>query len=87
VIVQGYFHIISTCEKREYGEVHLRKLHDDYEIVVENTIAKGRRHEVAAMAQGSRIETALIPEEPSDKVQPCSIVSDGTPQYEECTGP
>jgi hypothetical protein len=43
IVVQGYYHIIQTGEKREYGELDLRKLHDDYEIVVENNIAKGPR--------------------------------------------
>jgi hypothetical protein len=45
-IVQGYYHIISTGEKREYGELQLRKLHDDYEIVVEINVAKEKRHEL-----------------------------------------
>jgi hypothetical protein len=45
-IVQGYYHIIPTGEKREYGELHLRKLHDDYKIMVENITAKGKRHEL-----------------------------------------
>jgi hypothetical protein len=45
-IVQGYYHIISTGEKREYGELQLRKLHDDYEIVMEINVAKEERHEL-----------------------------------------
>jgi hypothetical protein len=69
MIVQGYFHIIQTGEKREYGELHLRKLHDDYEIVVENNIAKGQRHELPAQAKGTTIETATVTEEPTGKVQ------------------
>jgi hypothetical protein len=45
-IVQGYYHIIPTDEKREYGELHLRNLHDNYNIVVENNTAKGERHDL-----------------------------------------
>jgi hypothetical protein len=45
-IVQDYYHIIPTGEKREYGELLLRKLHDDYEIMMENNIAKGECHEL-----------------------------------------
>jgi hypothetical protein len=45
-VAQGCYHSTETGEKREYGELHLRKLHDDYEIVVENIMAKGERHEL-----------------------------------------
>jgi hypothetical protein len=41
MIVQGYFHIVPKGDKRAYRELHLRKLHDDYEIVVEDKMAKG----------------------------------------------
>jgi hypothetical protein len=42
-MVQGYYHIIPTGEKREYAELHFRKLHDEHEVVVENITAKGKR--------------------------------------------
>jgi hypothetical protein len=51
--------------------------------VVENNIAKGKCHELPALAQGATTETALVTEEPTEKMQN-PIVSDGTPQYEEC---
>jgi hypothetical protein len=50
MLVQGFFHIISTGDKKAYGELHLRKLNDDYEIVVEDYIAKRQRHELPAQA-------------------------------------
>jgi hypothetical protein len=82
MIVQGHYHIIPMGEKREYGELHLRKLHDDYEIVVENNTAKGQSHELPALVQGTTTETALVTdsEEPTEMVQD-PIVSDGTSQY------
>jgi hypothetical protein len=84
MVVQGYYHIIQTGEKREYGELHLRKLHDDYhdEIVVDNNIAKGLRHELPALAQGTTTETAMVTTELTETVQD-PIVSDDTPRHEE----
>jgi hypothetical protein len=38
-------------EKRDYGELHLRKLQNDYEIMVENQIAKGERHELLLLTK------------------------------------
>jgi hypothetical protein len=82
---RGYYHyIIQTGEKREYGELHLRKLHDVYhdEIVVDNNIAMGRRHELPALAQGTTTETAMVTTELTETVQD-PIVSDDTPRHEE----
>jgi hypothetical protein len=60
MVIQGYYHNIQTDEKREYGEQHLWKLHYNYEImpiVVEDIIAKGQRHELPVLVQGTKRET------------------------------
>jgi hypothetical protein len=63
MIVPGHYNItcIPTGEKREYGELHLRKRHDDYEIAVENNIAKGERHDLPLRFMAERDASAPGP--------------------------
>jgi hypothetical protein len=52
MIGQGSFHVIPSGDKRV--ELHLRKLHDDYEIVVEDYTAKGSVMSYPLRHQGLR---------------------------------
>jgi nitroimidazol reductase NimA-like FMN-containing flavoprotein (pyridoxamine 5'-phosphate oxidase superfamily) len=86
VVIQGYYHIIQTGEKREYGELHLWKLHYDYEIVpivMENIIAKGQRHELPVLVQGTKRETAISSMKTTEMVQD-TILSKDTLWQEDC---